>query len=157
MKYATAALLLISVGAIAHHSPTMFDNTTAVTVKGTIVRFERVNPHSYLYVDQKTADGRVERWAVEGPGVNLQERRGINADLLTVGATIEACGYVLKDDTKGYASIAIAGRLLVAELVVMPDGQARLWSDYGNRHCRDQYGTNLTFAPATSSSGLVVR
>ncbi len=147
---AVAAVCLMPVVAIdAHHSPIMFETSTALTIKGTIVRFDRVNPHSYLYIDQQMADGRVERWAVEGPNNLGLERRGINDDLLGAGATIEACGYLLKETSQGPRGIA--GRVLLAELVFMPDGEPRLWSDYGNHHCRNQYGADhLTNEPRRS-------
>jgi hypothetical protein len=135
---ATASLLLVSARAIdAHHSPTMFDTSKAVTISGTIVRFDAVNPHSLMYVELESSEGPVQ-WAVEGPGPNQLARRGIAEGALTPGATVEACGYVLKDPQTS------TGRsLLVAEVVVMPDGQARLWSDYGNRHCRDENGYEI--------------
>jgi hypothetical protein len=138
---AVAAVSLLSADAIeAHHSPIMFDTSTALTIKGTIVRFDLVNPHSYLYIDQETPDGRVERWAVEGPNNLGLERRGVDEELLSAGATIEACGYVLKETAQGPRGIA--GRVLLAELVFMPDGEPRLWADYGNHHCRDQHGAD---------------
>jgi hypothetical protein len=138
---AVAGVLLLAVDAIdAHHSPTMFDTATAVTIKGTVVRFDSVSPHSYLHVDQETADGRVERWAIEGPPPNRYESRGIDLAQLSAGATVEACGYLLKETFQGPRGIA--GRVLLGELVFMPDGEPRLWSDYGNQRCRDRYGAD---------------
>jgi hypothetical protein len=132
---ATAGLLLIAARAIdAHHSVTMFDTNTAVTISGTLRRVELVSPHSFLYVEQETPQGPIE-WAVEGPPPNRLIRMGIQPDAFTPGAAIEACGYVLKEDAGGrYAE----QRVLVAEVLVMPDGVARLWSPYGNHHCQDQ-------------------
>ena len=70
-------VVLVSAGSLAaHHSLSQFDTTTAVTVKGTIVRFELVNPHSILFVDQKGEDGQIQRWAVEGPGVTQLNENG---------------------------------------------------------------------------------
>ena len=132
--WAVVALLIMSAGVIeAHHSLTQIETDTAVTIKGTITRFERVNPHSYLYVDQETADGRVEQWAVEGPSEFQLNRRGLGRDVLKAGETIKACGYVLKVD--GQAPRGVTSRLLVAERLVMPDGERRTWSDYGHHHC----------------------
>lgn len=130
------ALWLVSPDPVdAHHSPIMFDTTQAVTISGKVVRFDRTNPHSYLRVELETPEGPVE-WSVEGPAANQFARRGIGPDLFAAGDPIEACGYVLKADADG------AGpeprRLLVAEIVVLPDGLARIWSPYGNHQCRDQ-------------------
>ena len=55
--WTAAVVMLASAGSLAaHHSLSQFDTTTAVTVKGTIVLFERINPHSILFLDQKGAD-----------------------------------------------------------------------------------------------------
>jgi hypothetical protein len=133
---AVAAAALIPAMAIdAHHSPAMFDTETAVTISGTVVRLERGNPHSYMYLEQETPEGVIE-WAVEGPAPNALLRRGTAPDAVAPGDTVEACGYRLKETAQ--ASRNGRPQLLVAEVVLMPDGVARLWSDYGNTRCRDQ-------------------
>jgi hypothetical protein len=141
---AAAVLLLTAARAIdAHHSPTMFDTDTAVTIQGTLLRYELANPHSFLYVEFETVAGRVE-WAVEGPGPNQLVRRGIALDAFAPGDVIEACGYALKSDAETTGPRYSGKRVLVAEVLVMPDGQARLWSPYGNQHCRDQNKYTIT-------------
>lgn len=98
---ASAVVLLFAAAAIeAHHSPIMFDTANAVTIRGTIVRFERINPHSFLHVDLESEDGRIERWLVESPSIPGLERRGIGTSTLTAGAGVEACGYLLKDPAR---------------------------------------------------------
>jgi hypothetical protein len=135
LTVATAlGLMSLSSGAIfAHHSAVRFDNTTPVTIKGTLRRAEIAAPHSILYVEQATPDGTVV-WAVEGPAPNQLTRRGFVSDDFREGDTIEACGYLLRDDVRS----PDGSRLLLAEVLVMPDGAARLWSPYGNERCRDQ-------------------
>jgi len=131
---AAAGLMSISTGAIfAHHSAVRFDNSTPVTIRGTLRRAELANPHSMLYVEQVTSDGKTV-WAVEGPAPNALTRRGFVSDDFREGATFEACGYVLRDGVQS----PDGSRLLLAEVLVMPDGSARLWSSYGNEHCREQ-------------------
>jgi hypothetical protein len=140
---AAAGLMSMSTTAIfAHHSAVRFDNSTPVTIKGTLRRAEIANPHSMLYVEQVTPDGTVV-WALEGPAPNALTRRGFANSDFREGDTFEACGYVLRDDARG----PDGSRLLLAELLVMPDGSARLWSPYGNEHCRDQ-GTYDVREPA---------
>ena len=59
---------LLAAGApvLAHHAFTAeFDATKPVKLKGTVTKMEWVNPHSWIYVDVKTDDGKVEPWAVE--------------------------------------------------------------------------------------------
>ena len=131
----TSVLVSLAAGTIrAHHSVAMFDTTTAVTIRGALSRIEFANPHSFLYLMQETPEGAIE-WAVEGPAPNQLVRMGVERGMFAEGDVIEACGYVLKDDAEvRYAQ----GRVLVAEVLVMPDGRARLWSPYGNEHCRDR-------------------
>lgn len=147
----TAALLvLLSAGSlVAHHSLARFDTTKPVWIKGVIVVFQYVNPHSFIFVDEKRADGKIERWAVEGPGVFRLNRLGITRDTFQPGDEIEACGYLFKegvgalrtiDSEPGSTSLnaqtpKISGRVLAAEQLVMPDGNSRPWEDYGAHHC----------------------
>lgn len=148
--WAAAVLLASASSLVAHHSLTQFDTTTGVTVKGTVVRFERVNPHSFIFIDEEGKDGEMYRWAIEGPTVNLLTRMGIEKDTLKAGDVIEACGYLMKEGVqfqrtvatetvssslKDKAANSVSRRLLTAELLVMPDGRKQTWSDYGHHKC----------------------
>ena len=129
-----AALVLASAGSLAaHHALTQFDTTTAVTLKGTVVRFERVNPHSFLYIDEKDKDGEVHRWTIEGPNLNQLTRMGIKEDALQVGDVIEACGYLMKEGARNPQNLSRP--FLTGELLVMPDGKKQSWLDYGHHKC----------------------
>ena len=60
MKIATAAALFLTLAlpAAAHHSfSAEFDSTKQVTLDGQVVMMEWVNPHSWLHIDVKKADG----------------------------------------------------------------------------------------------------
>ena len=46
---------------LAHHSLGNFDTTKPVRVKGTIVQFNMINPHSFLFVEQRDAENYVTR------------------------------------------------------------------------------------------------
>ena len=107
---------------MAHHSLANVDTTKPVRVKGTIVRFHPINPHSFIYLDEAGADGARRRWAVEGPSLQQLTRRSHGHEALTPGAVIEVCGYV-------------AGRLITAEVLIMPDGREQNWGDYGVHKC----------------------
>ena len=144
-----AVLLLASVGSLtAHHSLAQYDTTTAVRVKGVLVRFEQVNPHSVLFIDEKRADGQIVRWAVEGPGPNQLRRMNVALDTFRIGDVIEACGYLTKDGRDrtvttetidSYQKLAppktISGRLMDGEEIVLPSGEKQKWSDYGFHRC----------------------
>ena len=101
-------------------------------------------------VEEKIAEGQIRRWAVEGPS-NLQlKRTGFDPSVLKPGMVIEVCGYAPKEATTWQIASAdpsatsLAGRLLNAELLVMPDGHEQSWGDYGAHHC---------FAPGEFTSG----
>ena len=128
-----AALLSVAAAALdAHHSLVAFDTETLLWVEGTVVRFDPVNPHSFIYLDGAAADGTVQRWALEGPGATSFGRRGIAPDLIRPGDTLRACGFALKEDRQGPRGIE--GRVLVAATLALPSGEGRIWSDYGQAH-----------------------
>jgi len=142
MMTAWLAVLLSLIPAeslLAHHSLANHD-TKAVRVKGTIVRFHVINPHSFIYVEEKGTDGQTRRWAVEGPSAVQLTRRGLE-EVLKPGDDIEVCGYVPREALMWQIASAdptatsLAGRLITAELLVMPDGRAQSWGDYGLHHC----------------------
>lgn len=133
-----AIALLAWPGALAaHHSLAQFDTTTPVQLKGTVVRFDRTNPHSRILVDQTTQDGHVQRWAVDGPAPNALARMGIDEDFLKAGDVIEVCGFVLKEGAVQPASSVpasappVSTRPISGHLLVMPDGKRMFWADYG--------------------------
>src|SRR5436189_4362812 len=132
-RWATALVLASASSLVAHHSLTQFDTTTGVTVKGTVVRFERVNPHSFLFIDEKGTDGEVHRWAIEGPNVTQLSRMHIENDTLKAGDVIEACGYLLKSGMPPPRSLSRP--FLTGEMVVLPDGRKQPWLDYGHHKC----------------------
>ena len=95
-----AAVLLVLVPAgvlVAHHSLANFDTEKPVTVKGKVVRFEQVNPHSVIFIDAKDASGATQRWAIEGPSAFQLPRIGIAKDFLKVGDVIEVCGFATRE------------------------------------------------------------
>jgi hypothetical protein len=138
----TLVLAVASVGSLtAHHSLANHDTATPVRVKGTVVQFQRINPHSFISLEETDASGIRRRWAVEGPAALQLARRGVAPDVLKSGDVIEVCGYVPKERTiRQIAStspdaVSLAGRLITAELLVMPDGREQRWGDYGFHRC----------------------
>ena len=63
----------------AHHSvQAQFDVNKTLTIHGTVARVEFVNPHSYLTVNVKDADGKVQKWAFEMVGLAGLRRAGLS-------------------------------------------------------------------------------
>jgi hypothetical protein len=51
--------------ALAHHSPVMFDQMQPRTMTGIVREFQWTNPHSYIQLIVKNAEGRDEEWSLE--------------------------------------------------------------------------------------------
>lgn len=63
----------------AHHSiQAQFDINKTVTVNGTVAKVEFINPHSYLTVTVKDADGTTTRWAFEMAAAAQLRRAGMS-------------------------------------------------------------------------------
>jgi hypothetical protein len=95
-----AAILTSGSPVFAHHSFTSeFDISQPVTLKGTLTKFDFVNPHGWIYVDVKGDDGKVVNWAIEtgGPGALL--RRGVRKDSFPTGVEVTIKGYRAKNGT----------------------------------------------------------
>jgi hypothetical protein len=93
------ALLLVAAAPVwAHHAfAAEFDAQKPVKLRGTVVKVEFINPHSWIHMDVKDADGKVSRWMVEGGSPNALFRRGVNKDALPQGTEIMVDGYQAKD------------------------------------------------------------
>jgi hypothetical protein len=88
--------LAVALPAFAHHSvQAVFDIHKTVTVSGTVAKVEWINPHSYLTVNVKGADGQIQKWAFElggqaalrRAGMSRADRGGLKAgDQVTVSA-----------------------------------------------------------------------
>jgi len=92
------AVSAAAVPAIAHHSfAAEFDAKKPVKLRGTVTKMEWINPHSWIHIDVKTPDGKVEKWMVEGGAPNALLRRGWNRNSLLPGTEILVEGFQAKD------------------------------------------------------------
>lgn len=90
--------LLTAAPAWAHHAfAAEFDQTRPLKLKGTVVKWEVTNPHSWIYMDVKGDDGKTVTWMIEGGSPNNLYRLGFTKDSLNPGAEIVVEGYQAKD------------------------------------------------------------
>lgn len=93
-----ACLLILCVPTMAHHSfAAQFDAKKPVTLQGTVTQMEWINPHAWIHMDVKGADGKTVSWMVEMGSPNILLRRGIDKKTLEPGTTIIVQGYLAKD------------------------------------------------------------
>ena len=91
-------LLLAPLPAIAHHAfAAEFDSNKTITVQGSVVKVEWTNPHIWIYVDMKDAEGNTARWQCEGGSPNTLTRQGWTRDSLKAGERVSIEGFRAKN------------------------------------------------------------
>lgn len=124
----------------AHHSLSVFELSTAIWIRGTVVRYEPIAPHAMIYLEETTADGRIERWRVEGPwptrlGWILENHAGVDrSEFFKPGDVIEVCGFDMKSEftpRRAADEPAPEWKFTHGQMVVMPDGRMQTWGGYG--------------------------
>ena len=98
-RVVTLAVLLLSaaIPVIAHHAfSAEFDQTKPVKVSGEITKVEWVNPHSWLFVDVKGPDGKVENWRFEMGAPNALLRAGWSKDAVKAGTSVTVTGFLAR-------------------------------------------------------------
>jgi len=111
---AALGLVLAAVPVWAHHAfNSEFDANKPVKLKGVVTKMEWINPHAWMHIDVKKADGTVEKWMVETGTPNTLLRRGLTKNSLLAGTEVLVDGYQAKD-----GGLRVNGRD-----VTLPSGQ----------------------------------
>ena len=98
----------------AHHAfAAEFDSEKKVTLVGTVVQMEWVNPHAWLTIAVPDTAGKVDEWALEFGPPNALFRKGWRKSSLLPGMKVTATGFLAKDGRK----------VANADKVTLPDGK----------------------------------
>jgi len=93
-----AILSVASVPTWAHHAfAAEFDAKKPVKLQGKVTKVEWINPHAWIHIDVKNADGTSTEWMIEAGTPNTLFRRGFTKDSLALGTEIVVDGYQAKD------------------------------------------------------------
>ena len=95
------ALVAVAHPALANHSfSAEFDDKTTVTLTGAVTKVEWFNPHIWVYLDVKDAEGKPQHWQCEGGAPNTLVRNGWTKNSLKQGDEVTIDGYLAKDGSK---------------------------------------------------------
>jgi hypothetical protein len=103
LRHFVLASLMFSCGpGFAHHSPAEYDTSRELTVTGTVVSFEWVNPHTLTTIRVEDTEGTAVDWTLEGMSPAHLGRLGWSRHTLGAGDVIEAVFFPDKSgDRKG--------------------------------------------------------
>src|SRR5262247_3415976 len=86
------ALFIIAVTgtAQAHHSFAVYDHTRTLNLKGTVTKWQWSNPHAYLDIDVRDANGAIKHYTLEGTSINMLQRVGWRSNMIKAGDQVKA-------------------------------------------------------------------
>ena len=80
---AAAISALVTATLLAHHSvPGQFDMSKPITLKGVISKVDWINPHIYVHLDVKEANGTTNTWALATLPTAMMRRAGLTKKTL---------------------------------------------------------------------------
>ena len=92
--FVSLAALLLASPALAHHGfAGRYDEEHPVTVTGTVVDLQFMNPHSFIFFDVTDKTGKTVRWQAElGSAMQLNRSEGWTRTILKAGDKITIVG-----------------------------------------------------------------
>ena len=84
----------------AHHSHGNYGDNF-IDLQGTVKEVHLLNPHSWVYLDVRSASGQLQTWALEATNRIGLERIGVTADTLKAGDAVKVRCHPLRDGSRG--------------------------------------------------------
>jgi hypothetical protein len=75
----------IAPSALAHHSFAIYDANNPLTLTGVVKEFRWTNPHCWVFLTVRDADGNERVWEIEHGPINMLARQGWTRDTLKPG------------------------------------------------------------------------
>jgi len=108
-------LLLVAGSAQAHHGDANRYNEQTITVSGTVVEVQMVNPHAHIVFDVTDAAGKTTRWQAElGGPQQLMRQFGWTPQTIKSGMKITLIGRQLKSGAP-YLNMTERSQIVVAD------------------------------------------
>jgi hypothetical protein len=84
------SLLTLATPMVAHHSFAVFDHGRTLTLRGTVTKFQWTNPHAFIELDVRQADGTIKHYSIELTSINMMQRVGWRSNMIKAGDQIKA-------------------------------------------------------------------
>jgi hypothetical protein len=88
-----AAAIVCGTGVYAHHSQVaVYDTKGEQKIEGTLVQVLIRSPHSWVHIEAKDPEGKLQRYAIEWGGAAQLSRQGVDGKTLKVGDVVKITG-----------------------------------------------------------------
>lgn len=91
---------VLSLPARAHHSHGNYE-ASFTDIEGIVKEVHMINPHSWIYLEVRGANGRTEIWSLEATSRLGLERVGVTRDDVKPGDSITVRCHPLRDGSRG--------------------------------------------------------
>jgi hypothetical protein len=85
-------ILLFAGPMFAHHGGAAYDTSQTVSLKGTVIEFDFINPHCQLFISVADESGKIVKWDGEFTNPGTLHRRGWTKDMFKPGDQITMIG-----------------------------------------------------------------